>query len=495
MESLGLMPSDGLTYILSSHLHSDHIAGLTEVMNGGYDVHQAVYYNGSNNSNSYVTNFRNAAIQTTAGPLRALIPGDTITLGDSAVATVICANGIVWGRGLIPGAQSDENDRSISLLIKYHDFDYIFSGDLGGGDADQFCTGRSTSQVDVETPVAQTISPGGAHPLLSAYGVEALHVNHHGSESSMNANFMNILTPKFGCISTGSGQSASYMFPRHDIVDNVLLGGGSCITAPDAIVLQNEEGFPAGSLTSYSGYCVGNFTFKTTGRNNYIVNGDGRVTEGPDERAALGMPLTVPMDEPPPAPVVNLSAPSGGENWLVSTQQTIAWAAVDSASIDSFAIYYSTNMGIEWLPIQPKTHGNPQIFHWTIPDNPSLDCVARIQVWNTVNVVGSDVSDSNFEIFSLPPCNYFVGDLNSDSIVAGGDVTYGVRYFKGFGPPPPDSCYMDSTGTYLYVAGDINGNCEFRGSDITRLVAYFKGTATMNFCHFFPPTPPLRPMR
>jgi hypothetical protein len=89
------------------------------------------------------------------------------------------------------------------------------------------------------------------------------------------------------------------------------------------------------------------------------------------------------------------------------------------------------------------------------------------------------------------PCEYMIGDINSDNQRLGGDVTFGVRYFKGLGSVPPDSCFMDSTGTYLYVAGDVNGNCEFRGSDITRLVAYFKGTAIMSNCHFFPTTLPL----
>jgi hypothetical protein len=281
------------------------------------------------------------------------------------------------------------------------------------------------------------------------------------------------------------------MFPRHDVVDMVLLGGGTCITAPHATVLQSEEGNPVGSLTSYSGYCVGNFWFKTNGRNNYLVGGDGRVTGGPDERAALGMPLTVLMDEPPPAPEVTLLAPAGGEDWIIGSHYTIGWTAVDSASIDSFAIEYSTNMGIEWLTIQPKTHGNPQTYQWTIPDNESPDCVARIKVWNTVNVLGFDVSDSNFAIIAAPACRYSIGDLNGDSVVAAADVTYGVRYFKGFGPQPPDSCFLDSTQTYLYVSGDINGNCEFRGSDVTRLVAYLKGVSTLHYCHFFPPTPPL----
>jgi immune inhibitor A len=88
---------------------------------------------------------------------------------------------------------------------------------------------------------------------------------------------------------------------------------------------------------------------------------------------------------------------------------------------------------------------------------------------------------------TAPPCSYMQGDINSDGQRIGGDVTYGVRYFKGIGGQPPDSCYMDSTSAYIYVAGDVNGNCEFRGSDITRLVSFFKGAAALSYCHFFPP--------
>jgi hypothetical protein len=88
---------------------------------------------------------------------------------------------------------------------------------------------------------------------------------------------------------------------------------------------------------------------------------------------------------------------------------------------------------------------------------------------------------------SPPACDYVQGDINGDGQRLGADVTYGVRYFKGTGPVPRDSCYLDSTGAYLYVAGDVNGNCEFRGSDITRLVQYFKGSAVLSYCHFFPP--------
>jgi hypothetical protein len=87
-------------------------------------------------------------------------------------------------------------------------------------------------------------------------------------------------------------------------------------------------------------------------------------------------------------------------------------------------------------------------------------------------------------------CSYLLGDVNGDGNLMGSDVTYLVRYFKGFGPPPPDSCFIDSLGDYLYPAADVNGNCELRGSDVTRLVGYFKSIATINFCHLTPSSGP-----
>jgi hypothetical protein len=87
-------------------------------------------------------------------------------------------------------------------------------------------------------------------------------------------------------------------------------------------------------------------------------------------------------------------------------------------------------------------------------------------------------------------CDYKPGDINGDHLVGGGDVTYGVRFFKLIGNRPPDSCWNDSTQAYLYSAGDVNGNCEFRGSDITWLVAYFKLiNPTLKWCRWTPPLP------
>ena len=83
-------------------------------------------------------------------------------------------------------------------------------------------------------------------------------------------------------------------------------------------------------------------------------------------------------------------------------------------------------------------------------------------------------------------CDYVPGDANGDGSPAGNDVTYSVRYFKGLGDPPPDSCPYQ--GGWLYSAGDANGSCSYSGSDVTFLVAYFKGqNPEILYC---PETPP-----
>jgi hypothetical protein len=94
-------------------------------------------------------------------------------------------------------------------------------------------------------------------------------------------------------------------------------------------------------------------------------------------------------------------------------------------------------------------------------------------------------------------CDYVPGDANGDGNVMGNDVTYSVRYFKGLGTSPPDSCWNDSTSSWLYSGGDANGNCAYTGSDVTFLVAYFKGyNPAILWCPQTPPTvPPVGRMR
>lgn len=332
LQSIGIMPANGLDYTFAGHQHCDHIGGLDEVIQAGYNVHIKNYYNGSSTTSTCVTGWNSAAATTTAGAPVSVPVGTVIQLGNGAKLTVVARNGSIIGGGSV--SVSDENDRSIAVLIQYGGFDYLWASDMGGGNIDEACTGRFTSsQTDVESFVIQAISPGGAFPLISAGGIDVLHVNHHGSESSTNKNWMNLSQPAVAVISTGSGQSSGWDFPRIDVVEHVLLAQATaCITVPPALVLQTEEGAPTGSLTSFAGYSVGNIKISTDGISTFTVSADGAVTEGPNEVAAAGLPRTIALDDVVGPPDTTPPVISNVQSTVITASSaTITWTT-DEAS-------------------------------------------------------------------------------------------------------------------------------------------------------------------
>ncbi|HYM61788.1 MAG TPA: Ig-like domain-containing protein [Thermoanaerobaculia bacterium] len=337
LKSIGIQPANGLDYIIGGHQHCDHIGGLDEVINAGYNVHIKQYYNGSSYSSSCADGWNAAAATTTAGVPVAMPVGTVIQLGNGAKLTCIARNGSVIGGASIP--VTDENDRSIALLIQYHGFDYLWASDLGGGP--DSCTGRSTTQLDVETSVINAISPGGAAPMISAGGIDLLHVNHHGSESSTNPTYFNMANPAVAIIGVGAGESAGWDLPRIDVVEHVLLGqSSSCVTAPPTFVLQTEEGNPTGSLTSFAGYCVGNIKVTTDGLNIFTVSADGAVHQGPNELAASGLPRSFTIDDSSgdtTPPTTSITAPANGA--VVSGTTSVTASASDNVGVTKVEFY------------------------------------------------------------------------------------------------------------------------------------------------------------
>lgn len=181
LQSIGIAPSDGLDFMLATHGDSDHLGGLDEVIQAGYDVHTNVWNNGSSKTGGQIDQFVLAAQGTTAGPVHAMPLGHVVQLSSGATATCVAIGGEVLGHGPVSGA-TEENDLSVAILVRFGNLEYLTAGDLGGGDADRTCTGRSTEQANVETPLAISLMSGGA-ALLTRDGIEVLDVNHHGSES------------------------------------------------------------------------------------------------------------------------------------------------------------------------------------------------------------------------------------------------------------------------------------------------------------------------
>jgi beta-lactamase superfamily II metal-dependent hydrolase len=341
LKSIGVQPANGLDYIIGGHQHCDHIGGLDEVINAGYNVHIKQYYNGSTYSSSCADGWNAASASTTAGAPIPMPVGTVIQLGNGATLTCIARNGSIIGGGSV--AVTDENDRSIALLLKYGGFDYLWASDMGGGS--DACTGRSTTQLDMETPVINAISPGGANPLISAGGIDVMHVNHHGSESSTNPTYFNKARPAVAIIGVGDGESSGWDLPRIDVVDHVLLGGStSCVTAPPVqLVLQTEEGNPGSTLMSHSGYCVGNIKITTDGVSIFTVSADGAVHQGPNELAASGLPRSFTIDDAGGGggdtilPTTSITAPAAGAT--VSGTTTVSASASDYVGVTIVEFY------------------------------------------------------------------------------------------------------------------------------------------------------------
>ena len=138
---------------------------------------------------------------------------------------------------------------------------------------------------------------------------------------------MNLARPAVSVISTGAGQTSGWDLPRIDVVEHVLRAQStSCITVPAADVYQTEEGNPTGSLTSFAGYCVGDITVTTDGVSTFTVNGDGAVTQGPNEVAAAGLPKSYALDDaggpPDTTPPVISNVTSSG---ITTSGATITW--------------------------------------------------------------------------------------------------------------------------------------------------------------------------
>lgn len=297
LQKLGI--TNGIDYMVNTHRHADHLGGFDELIKAGYDVRKVIWDNGSNKTGDAISDFLEAATTTTAGSVQAIPLGRVIDLGNGAKATVVAVGGSIVGTTTTLSV-TDENDHSVALLIQYGLFDYMMSGDLGGGDDDTACTGRTTGQKNLETILMNALMPGGGGSLLTVSGVEAMMVPHHGSESSMNSDFMNGMSPRVAIISVGEGQGPAFQHPRKDIVEKVLMAEAlSCITAPPALVLQTDEGGPIGTNTSTQGFVAGDIVIKTNGVTTFQVSGSGRVRPGsPDERVNSGIdtPLVLPID-------------------------------------------------------------------------------------------------------------------------------------------------------------------------------------------------------
>jgi WD40 repeat protein len=93
-------------------------------------------------------------------------------------------------------------------------------------------------------------------------------------------------------------------------------------------------------------------------------------------------------------PGIRVVTPNGGEEWPVDSLRTISWVA---AGFDTLIVGYSTDAGINWKVIT-RCPTTTKSYEWTIPDEPSDQCLVKIS--NTIGDL-TDVSDAYFTIYRV----------------------------------------------------------------------------------------------
>lgn len=96
-----------------------------------------------------------------------------------------------------------------------------------------------------------------------------------------------------------------------------------------------------------------------------------------------------------PEPALILSAPNGGETWIVGTTHSVEWQSVLTANPANVKLEYSIDGGNSWLVIIDSTPNDGQHL-WTIPDTPSNNCVVKI-----ADVIDPDLFDVSDNVFVI----------------------------------------------------------------------------------------------
>lgn len=264
-----VLGSKYIDYVLITHFHCDHIGyigygglwNLIEQQNFtiGHMIHRDYesYLGQTSSTFSNWKTYLEGAGKNKLNPIIAVEGTNLIDLGGGVTVDILTCD----GNGVIfPGNFSNdayppsENDYSIGLKLSYGSFDEWIGGDLDG----EFCTSNyGYSYHDIESGVAKEIGD-----------VDVYLVNHHGSDHSSNATFVNQLDPEVSVISVGDGNS--YGHPRQSVMDLVLATSDVYLT---------ERGEPTTDIGN--SIICGDVVIKTSDGINYTVNNNSYIATNP----------------------------------------------------------------------------------------------------------------------------------------------------------------------------------------------------------------------
>ncbi len=126
------------------------------------------------------------------------------------------------------------------------------------------------------------------------------------------------------------------------------------------------------------------------------------------DNESVGMPVLQSLSvhyqsRPSPSPpVVTLTSPNGGEDWMKTKQYPVTWTAVGNFGNQPVDLYYSTDNGSTWSTMYLNS-ANSGFYRWTVPSTETSGALVRIVVEDIDGAVADDVSDATFAIDPPPP--------------------------------------------------------------------------------------------
>ncbi|HVP38281.1 MAG TPA: S8 family serine peptidase, partial [Candidatus Saccharimonadales bacterium] len=152
------------------------------------------------------------------------------------------------------------------------------------------------------------------------------------------------------------------------------------------------------------------------------------------------------------APSVAVTAPVGGENWVVGTSYNVTWTATDANGVDSVALDYSVDNGAHWIPVAANLT-NSGTYSWPVPPPSTTQALVRVTAIDVFQNRGSGQSPSTFNIRTPVP-------VQLSEVVAAPEHGYVDVSWSAFFDTAPRFQVFRSTaraGTYEAVSGVLDG--------------------------------------
>jgi hypothetical protein len=173
-----------------------------------------------------------------------------------------------------------------------------------------------------------------------------------------------------------------------------------------------------------------------------------------------------------------ISAPNGGEVWVVGSSENITWTT--AGTVDNVKLEYSTDGGTTYPNVITLSTPNTNAYAWVVPD--AISATVRVRVSDASDADAYDTSDANFKIragFTLTSPDggeaWVVGTTENITWTTFGTVdNIKLEYSTDSGATYPN-VIIDSTpnaGSYAWTIPDaISTAVRVRVSDVNDLTA------------------------